>query len=175
MPSAPNTPDHHWLTRFGRFTGWLEDALLVFMLAVMILVATAQIVLRNFLDIGLIWGDPLLRALVLWVGLLGAIVASRTENHITIDILSRYLAPRWRAVSRLITDLFTVAVCALVSYYSASLVQMDHEAGVVAFSGVPAWLVELIIPVGFAIMALRYLGGFFRSALLLLKGEEVAT
>lgn len=174
MPSASNTPDHHWLTRFGRLTGWLEDALLVMMLAVMILVAAAQIVLRNFLDIGLVWGDPLLRALVLWVGLLGAIVASRTENHITIDILSRYLAPRWRAAARLVTDLFTVSVCLLMSYYSATLVQMDHEAGVEAFSGIPAWLVEIIIPVGFAIMALRYLGGFFRSMQGLLKGEAPA-
>ena len=174
MPSAPNTPDRHWLARFGRITGWLEDALLVLMLAVMVLVAAAQIVLRNFFDIGLVWGDPLLRALVLWVGLLGAIVASRTENHITIDILSRYLAPRWRAASRLVTDLFTVAVCALMSYYSTTLVRMDHEAGVEAFSGVPAWLVEIIIPVGFAIMALRYLGGFFRSARLLWRGEGMA-
>lgn len=180
MTSAPGTPERpssqniretHWLSRFRRCTAWLEDALLVVMLAAMILLGAAQILLRNVFDIGLVWGDPLLRALVLWVGLLGAVVASRTGNHITIDLLSRYLTPRWQAAARVVTDLFTVLVCAVVSYYSLSLVQMDREEGVMAFAGVPAWWVEAVIPAGFAIMALRYLGDFFRSTQVLLAGD----
>ena len=172
MPTAPDKrTDSHWLARLGRLTAWLEDSLLVVMLTVMILVGAAQILLRNFLDAGLVWGDALLRALVLWVGLLGAVVASRTENHITIDILSRYLAPRRRIAARLVTDLFTVVVCAVVSWHAATLVRMDREAAVEAFSGVPAWTVELIIPVGFAIMALRYLESFLRGVWRLWKGE----
>jgi len=51
----------------------MEDGILVVLLSVMILVAAAQILLRNFFDIGLSWGDQALRILVLWVGLMGAV------------------------------------------------------------------------------------------------------
>jgi len=65
-----------------------EDALLVAMLALMIGVAVTQIVLRNGFDGGLLWGDAFLRVLVLWIGLTGALVASRDRRHINIDVIS---------------------------------------------------------------------------------------
>ena len=155
MPPENGNPPH-WSARIGRLTALLEDALLVLMLTVMIAVAVLQILLRNYFDLGLVWGDSLLRAMVLWVGLLGAIVASRNENHISIDILSRFMPPRVQALANIITDLFTVAVCAVVSYYSYRFVELDFEAGVTTFGKLPAWVIEAILPVGFAIIALRY-------------------
>jgi len=157
MPSDPANPRHRWIHHFGQLIRRLEDGLLVLLLALMILIAGGQIVLRNFFDSGLVWADPLLRILVLWLALLGAIVASRSDNHISIDMLSRYLGPLLQALSRLITGFFTALVCGLVSYYGVSFVHMDFEAGTRAFAQVPAWLLELIIPLGFALIALRYL------------------
>ena len=55
----------------------VEDFVLALLLSAMILLASAQIFLRNLFDSSLSWGDPMLRILVLWVGLLGALAASR--------------------------------------------------------------------------------------------------
>ncbi len=66
--------------------GRLEDALLVALLGVLLLLASTQILLRNLFDAGLTWADPLLRVLVLWLGLLGAMIASRSGKHITLDV-----------------------------------------------------------------------------------------
>ncbi len=162
MPPESNK-SFHWLSRIGRFTALLEDALLVLMLSAMIIIAVLQILLRNYFDLGLVWGDSLLRALVLWVGLLGAIVASRNENHISIDILSRFMSARTRAIANIVTDFFTVVVCAVVSYYSYRFVELDYEAGVSTFGNLPAWVIESILPVGFAVIALRYAGGLLRK------------
>ena len=167
-PENSNTP--HWSARAGRYAALLEDALLVLMLTVMIVVAVLQILLRNYFDLGLVWGDSLLRALVLWVGLLGAIVASRNENHISIDILSRFMSPRIQALANIVTDLFTVTVCAVVSYYSYRFVELDFEADVATFGNLPAWVIESILPVGFAIIALRYCVAI-AGKVLLLRGQ----
>ena len=78
----------HWLGRLSRLTAWIEDGLLVLIVATLVGIAGLQIILRDFFNIGLTWGDPLLRTLVLWVGMLGAMIASRTENHISIDCLA---------------------------------------------------------------------------------------
>jgi TRAP-type C4-dicarboxylate transport system permease small subunit len=145
-----------FLQRLLHYTNMVEDSLLVFLLAAMIIIATVQILLRNAWDTGFAWGDPLLRILVLWVGLLGAMVATRKDNHISIDILTRYLSARSKRVSGLLSDSFTLCVCSVLTYHSARFVLQDQEAGIIAFSGLPAWWFELIIPVGFAVMSLRY-------------------
>jgi TRAP-type C4-dicarboxylate transport system permease small subunit len=135
----------------------IEDGLLVFVLVALLGLAGTQIVLRNLFQTGLSWGDPLLKVMVLWIGLLGAMAATRDRNHISIDILSRVLPRRVKALSRLFTDLFTAAVCAVLAYHGARLMWMDWEAGTIAFGKVPAWLCQVIIPAGFGIIAARFL------------------
>ncbi len=145
------------LARFDRLLAQIEDGLLVFTLTAMILLAGLQIVLRNGWDSGLTWGDPLLRILVLWVGLLGAMAATRANNQITIDLLSRLLSERLNRIKSVVVDLFAAVVCGLLAYHSARFVMMEYEDGMMAFAAVPAWLCELILPLGFGLMALRYL------------------
>ena len=82
--------------------------------------------------------------------------ATRDDNHITVDIVSRVLGERARSAGRVITDLFTSAVCGLLAYHGGRMVRMDYEAGLVTFAAVPAWACELIIPLGFGVIAVRF-------------------
>lgn len=144
----------------GRLAGLLarvEDAALVLLLAAMVLLAGSQILLRNVLDMGLVWADPLLRVLVLWVGMAGAMAAARADRHITVDVLARLLPARARRQSRALTDLCTAVVCGLLAWHAGRLVVAEHAGGAVAFAAVPAWVCELILPLGFAVIGLRYL------------------
>lgn len=155
--SASGERSTHKSSRFLHVITLVEDSVLVALLSAMILIAVAQIVLRNFFDMGLVWGDQALRVLVLWLGLVGAVVSSRENKHINIDILQRYLAEPAKAASRIIVDLFTAGVCALIAYQAARFVYLDYQAGMVAFGNFPIWIVEVILPVGFGSIALRYL------------------
>ena len=134
-----------------------EDGLLVILLLVMILTAVGQIVLRNFFDSGILWADAMIRVLVLWLGLLGAMVATRTNNHINIDILSHVLSPRLNKLSQAITLFFTSFICGLTAFYGSQFVKMEWDYHSPGFANVPAWLCEIIIPLAFASMALRSL------------------
>ena len=86
-------PENGALHRVQRWYYRIEDIVVSALLLFMILFAAAQIFMRNLFDAGISWGDVLVRILVLWVGLFGAMVASRTGEHIKIDLLSRYLKP----------------------------------------------------------------------------------
>ena len=145
------------LLRTLRWVHRVEDGIVALLLGAMIALAGAQILLRNVLAGGAGWIDPTLRVLVLWVGLWGAVVASRTGKHIAIDALARALPPWARCPVRALACVFTAGVSGLIAYHGARFVAMDREAGVVAFAGVPTWMLELVIPVAFGLIAARYL------------------
>ena len=135
----------------------VEDGILALLLTVMICLALLQIFLRNFFQYGITDADHLLRILVLWVGLFGAIVASRERKNISIDILSRYLNTRARTLAGVVVDLFVVVVAALFAYHSGRLIMQEYELGTLVLGNVPSWLVQLVIPFAFGVIALRYL------------------
>lgn len=145
------------ILRIYNFLLATETFLLLFFLLTAILLASSQIILRNFFDSGIFWADSALRILVLWIGMIGAMFASRNKKHIRIDVLSHYLPTHLQKNIWRVTELITAIVCAIVAYYSIKFIQLEYEDGLIAFANVPVWLCETIIPVAFIIMALRYL------------------
>ena len=150
----------------------LEDGFLALLLGVMIVLAPAQIVLRNFFDADISWGDPLLRLLVLWVGLLGALVASRADRHIGIDVFSRVLSKRGGSGVRAFTSLFTAGVSAVVAYHAGRFVLSEYEFGSTAFGAAPAWACAAVIPFAFGLIAVRHALRCAQQSRELLRAEE---
>jgi len=149
----------------------VEDGILVLLLSAMIALAGTQIVLRNLWDTSIGWGDPLLRVTVMWVGLLGVMAASRDDNHITIDLVSRFLEGRAESVTRIITGLVSAIVCMVLAWHGMRFVLFEREDQTIAFASVPAWWCELIIPIAFGVMALRFLTSVLTQLVLAVRGE----
>ncbi len=142
--------------KFIKIINMFEDGLLVVILSSMIVFAVYQIIARNLFGEGIVWIDPLLRTLVLWVGLSGAVVATRTDNHIRIDIFAKYFPPHILKIIQRIVYLFTLSICLLIAWHAARFIYSEYEYGTIAFSGVPSWITGLIIPLSFFLIAARY-------------------
>jgi len=134
----------------------LEDGVLVALLLTMISLAVSQIVLRNGFDTGITWADSLLRVLVLWIALIGALVATRQQQHINIDLISRFLPVTAKRFVSATVALFSAAVCGMLAYYCFDFVKMEYEAPSMAFASIPTWWCESIMPIGFGLMSLRF-------------------
>ncbi len=142
--------------KFIKFINKLEDGLLVIILTSMILLAGYQIISRNLFSEGEVWIDPLLRMLVLWVGFAGAVVATRYDKHIRIDVFTKYLPVKILPYVQRTVYLFAVSICLLLGWHAARFVYSEYEYSTMAFAGIPAWLTALIIPVSFMLIAFRY-------------------
>ncbi len=142
--------------RVQSFLRRVEDTLLVVLVLMIIGMAVTQIALRNLFDTGIVWGDIMVRILVLWIGMVGAMVASRKGEHINIDIVSRYLPHHLKKIVGSLVEFATFMVCTAAAYYSVKFVLGEFYYGEMAFAGVPFWLCESIIPLAFAVIALRY-------------------
>jgi len=133
-----------------------EQTVLVISLSFMILIAFSQIVLRNLFDTGLSWGDPLVRNLVLWVSFIGAALATKEGKHINIDVVSRWIPPRGKILVEAITGLFSSFICALLTFAALKFIKNEAQMGGVTFLGIPLWIPEIILPITFGLMALRF-------------------
>jgi len=143
----------------------LENALLVSLLGGLVVLAGSQILLRNAFSTSLAWGDEAVRLLVLWLALVGAVAASRDARQIRIDILARLLPERWVWMPEAAAGTFTAVVCAVLAWQSTRFVLDSRAFGDTLLDDRPAWVLQIILPIGFAIMAYRYLIRALRALL----------
>ncbi len=146
----------NWLRALNRGCAHLESTILVLILAALILLANGQIALRNFFGTGILGADSMLRILVLWLALFGAMVATRRREHIAIDLIARLAPAGARGYIARAVNVFCAAVCTLIAYFSITLVQLEFEDGTTV-SGLPVWLCQSIIPFSFFVIGWRFL------------------
>jgi TRAP-type C4-dicarboxylate transport system permease small subunit len=147
---------NRWWGRVDRVARSLETWLIVVILSGLILLGAAQIVLRNFFSIGFAWGDGLARLAVLWLGLLGALAASRDGRHITMGALARVLPPRLRVAAGVTADTFGAVVSAALAWAAWGFVSDSREFGDTLLGDLPAWWFQAIMPAAFALIACRF-------------------
>jgi len=135
----------------------VENWVLVAITAAIVLFSGTQIFLRNAFDSGITWVPPMLGILVIWVGLLGALIATRNNAHIKINILTTYLSDKYKPFAFTIAHLFSAIILAILTYYSVEFVKLDLESNSMAFGNVPVWLVQTILPVTCLLMSIRYI------------------
>jgi C4-dicarboxylate transporter, DctQ subunit len=154
-----------WWARAERVGKTIETTLIVAILGGLVLFASAQIVLRNVFSIGVTWSDGLIRLVVLWLALLGTVVASREGRHLTMGAVTRWLPPRLQVVTSVVTELFGAVFCALLARYGVAFVADSREFGDMLLDGVPAWWLQAPLPLAFAVSAWHFLSRAVRHAL----------
>jgi len=150
----------------------IENFLLIFLLSTMILLAFLEIPLSKFfLAPGL---EILLRHLVLWVGFLGATLATRENRHINIDILSRFLKGNLKPPVTILSNLFAAFVCTLLTIAALQVVKDARKFGetVRIFIEVPTWILQLILVFGFGVMAFRFVLNVLNQILRWIKSRQ---
>ena len=133
-----------------------EDLLLGGLLAALLALGLAQIGLRMFFGTGIEWIEPVERMGVLWLALLGALGATRERRHIAIDALPRLLPPKLHRAAWALTQFATAVICAELAWTGWGMVELEREAPTLFVKGVSSWLPMLVLPAGFALMALRF-------------------
>jgi len=135
---------------------WMIDGLLCLLLLAMIILSCLQIILRTFFAGGFLWADPLLRYLVLWSGMLGAVVATREGKHIAIDVVT-YLSPgKTKKWIRLLIHLLSFVVSGILTMAAVTFVRNEATFGTNELLNIPSWTWNIIFPVAFALITFHF-------------------
>jgi TRAP-type C4-dicarboxylate transport system permease small subunit len=79
------------------------------------------------------------------------------DKHISIEVLDRFLPGKVRLPTRIVIDLFTAFICALFAWHGARFVMASYEFGDTLMKNTPAWTLQIVLPIGFGLMAYRHL------------------
>jgi TRAP-type C4-dicarboxylate transport system permease small subunit len=142
----------------------VEGAILVALLAVMVTLAFAQVILRHF-GLGLLWGETVLKHLVLWTGFLGAALAAAAEKHFAWEAAHVGAPERLKPWLRLTANLSGAAITAILLGASWTYFTDDRASGAelltVGDLVVRSWIASAGIPIGFALVLIHMM---FKSA-----------
>ena len=152
---------HERARKLFRIAGRLEVGAVALLLGTLVVLGSVQILLRNAFHSGLLWADPLMRHIVLWLGAMGAALASAHMRHITVDALSRLLPASWKPARRLVVYGTTAVIAYVLAVAAVRLVVDERSFGGVAFFGIQTWVMQLILPACFALIAYRSLLAIF--------------
>ncbi len=141
------------LIAFGRRT---EDALTVAALLLMGVLPVIELVLRTFFHTGIPGTSGYVQNLTLWVGFLGAMIASRERRHLNLSTGMMAFSPRLQGIANMTAATVSTAVSSGLFWASLQFVRAEMESPASIAGWLPIWMVEAILPISFAIITLRF-------------------
>jgi TRAP-type C4-dicarboxylate transport system permease small subunit len=139
----------------------VEIGAIVLLLGALVFLGTMQIVLRNFFHSGVLWADPMMRHIVLWLGCLGGALATTRVRHINIDVFSRLIPMRQKSTRRAVVYSATAVAAFFLGVAALRLVADERAFGDVAFGTVKTWVLQVVLPFAFFVISYRCLVNLF--------------
>lgn len=118
---------------------------------------------------GLIWAQSLGLSGMLWVGFIGASMATKEGNHLTLEVMEFVWKGRAKAHVGRLGALFAALFCAVLGWLCfiecrieyLEWAEADGAVGTMSGFPVPRFAIFAILPFAFTVMTLRFLGRVF--------------
>jgi len=114
-----------------------------------------EIVLRKTVSRGISNEQSLVQHLALVAGMVGAAIAARDGRLLSLGSVELLIKVSWRPVTRFVARVVAGMMSALLCYASVQFVLTERASSAVLAYGIRTWVVELILPIGFALIAWR--------------------
>lgn len=139
-----------WAGAFG--TG--ENLAITFCLGAMVLIPLLEMVLR--LTTVILPGSSAVQThLTLFVCMLGGAIAAREGRLLALSTVTAFLKERAKAAAALFSGSFAAAITSVLFLASCRFMLQTRDAGDILAYGIPRWLVQAILPLGFGLIAVR--------------------
>jgi C4-dicarboxylate transporter DctM subunit len=142
-----------------RRTGFLsriEDLTLCAALAFMVVLPLAEVVLRRTLHVGIAGSTAIVQHLGVIVGMIGGAIAARQHRLLALSTLDEtFLHGRFRSAARGLSAAVGAAITAFLALASYQFMITERDAGGILIYGIPTWVIEIVLPAGFALIAIR--------------------
>lgn len=135
----------------------LEDLALAVVLGAMMGLPLLEVLLRRVFHTGISGQTSVEQHLTLIAAMIGGAIAARDGQLLSLGTVELWIRGGWRTAARVFSGAIATAVSALLCVAAVQFVLSERMAGATLAYGVPLWVVQLALPVGFAAITLRIL------------------
>jgi C4-dicarboxylate transporter DctQ subunit len=140
-----------------RWLEHLEEGLVAFLMAAMTLVTFVQVVARYVFNYSFVWALELNGVLFAWLIFIGMSYGVRVGSHIGIDIVVKTLRPAAARIVGMVGAALCILYALIVIVGGWRYVEKMYDVGILMQDmPVPQWVPRVVIPLGFALLALRF-------------------
>lgn len=149
-----------------RWIDRLDDAFAGFALFLCFVLVCFQVGARKF-DISVSWTDELSRYLIIVSTYFGACAAVRTREHIRVELVLDMLPTGVRRVIEVVVPLLCALYAGTIAVVGYRWLEDTVSLGLVSAESslvIPIWVFQAVVPIGFGLMALRFLAQAWSTA-----------
>jgi C4-dicarboxylate transporter DctM subunit len=147
-PSAPGPAGWRGVLRS------IEDFCLVLPLLALMALPLTEIVLRRF-HTGISGATTFVQHFTLVVGMLGGAIAAREGRLLSFSSLASFFKGKLKTIALILSSGTASAISAFLCAASIQFVLSEKTSGSKLAYGIPLWIIELVLPLGFGLIALR--------------------
>jgi C4-dicarboxylate transporter DctQ subunit len=152
-----------------RWLEHLEEGLITFLLAAMTLVTFMQVVARYVFNYSFVWALELTGVMFAWLIFVGMSYGVRVGAHIGVDAVVKSLSAGTARIVGMVAAVLCIVYALIVTVGGFQYVRKMYEVGILMQDmPVQQWIPRAILPVGFALLALRFAQVLYR----LISGKE---
>jgi C4-dicarboxylate transporter DctM subunit len=131
-----------------------ENFFSVAALSLMTVLPVIEMVSRQFRWPGIPGSAVVVQQLTLWIGMLGGMLASRSDRLLGLSS-SSFLPESWRDPAKVLSGTALAAVSTCLAWASYVFVTSERDSGSYLLPGLPKWVALSIMLIGFAVIGLR--------------------
>jgi len=148
-----------------RWLEHLEEGLIVFLMAAMTLITFMQVVARYVFNYSFVWALEVTGVMFAWLIFAGMSYGVRVGAHIGVDAVVRNLGAKAQRVVGSIAAVLCIVYAVIVVVGGYQYVKKMYDVGIL-MQDVPIeqWIPRVILPLGFALLALRFAQVLYRIA-----------
>ncbi len=132
-----------------------ENFLLIIPLTAMMLLPVIEILLRSLFKTGISGSSAIVQHLTLIVGMFGGAIAAREGRLLALSPAQTLLKGKVKTAAQIFSSGFAAAISFFLCLASVRYVEEVRPLGKILVYGIPVWVIQLVLPFGFGLVALR--------------------
>ncbi len=145
---------------------WGEDILALTVFFLLAFIPFFETISRLFGGAGVPASPVLVQHLTLWIGFVGAVLATRQNRLLALSIKPLFRPDEDFYIGRWLAKNVSFIVIIMLMWGSFNLVQVEYQYPVNIAPNIPRWFAMSIMPVGFGLMAVQIFYSSFSNRML---------
>ena len=141
-----------------------EEYIAVFLIILLGLMLSSQIILRYIFEMGFTWIEEIARVIFIWVIFLGSVVGVRRNLHFKVTAGIKILPTKLQFAAQQIGEIILILFCIAITWHGIELVYSTVEVDFrLRSTGISMFWPYLIMPLSFGLQAVRLIYLMFHN------------